>query len=138
MPSTSDIIALHERLTDEFKSDYLLGQWTRIRDVNAPNWQQRKFQGEVGFELYPIGSPEYGLTDFNQKVAVFPLAEQTSNGALQEIVPLTAAPTAWVSWFEHWKKLPTEAFALVTAKWVLFWGEPGDDEKIQVVRAEWD
>jgi hypothetical protein len=138
MPSTSDIIALHERLADEFKSADLLGQWTRIRDVNEPNWQQKKFQGEVGFELYPIGAPEYGLTDFNQRVAVFPLADQANGGALQEIVPLAALPMAWVSWFEHWKKLPTEAFTLVTAKWVLFWGEQGNDEKIQVVRAEWD
>lgn len=138
MPSTSDIIALHKTLEDEFKTDAMLGQLTRIRDVNKPTWQRKDFIGDVGFELYPLGAPEYGLTDFKQKVAVFPLAQQLTGGALKEVVPLTAASTVWVSWFEHWRKLPTEAFALVTAKWMVFWGEIGDEEKVQIVRAEWD
>lgn len=138
MPSTSDIIGLHKSLEDEFKTDALLGQMTRIRDVNTPTWQRKDFNGDIGFELYPLGAPEYGLTDFNQKVAVFPLAEQVTGGALKEVVPLTTAPTVWVSWFEHWRKMPTGDFALVTAKWMVFWGEVGDEEKVQIVRAEWD
>ncbi len=46
--------------------------------------------------------------------------------------------TFWVSWHETWLKEDSTNYVLLNAGWTLFEGLPGNLDKAQVLRADWD
>jgi hypothetical protein len=62
------------------------------------------------------------------RVAVFPLCTNSS----------LCAGTFWVSWYEAWLKQNSSKLVLLNAGWTMFEGLPGDQQKTQVLRVDWD
>jgi hypothetical protein len=62
------------------------------------------------------------------KVFVFPLCTYSNSSENR----------FWISWHEAWLKQNSINFVLLNAGWTLFEGLPGDQEKNQVLRVDWD
>lgn len=91
--------------------------------------------GEVQFELVPVNSVESETAKRMRredskikKVFVFPLCTPSSS----------CLGTFWVSWHEAWLKQNSKSFVLLNAGWTLFEGLPGNQDKTQVLRVDWD
>jgi len=44
----------------------------------------------------------------------------------------------WISWYEQWRRVDKSGFDLLTASWTVCRGITAQDEKAQLVRADWD
>jgi hypothetical protein len=62
------------------------------------------------------------------RVSVFPVSTPSSS----------YLGTFWISWHETWLKQNSTDYVLLNAGWTLFEGLPGDQDKVQVLRVDWD
>jgi len=90
---------------------------------------------EVQFELAPVNFVESETAkrmrregSTAHRVFVFPLSTPSSY----------YLGTFWVSWHEAWRKQDPINFVLLNAGWTLFEGLPGNQNKAQVLRVDWD
>jgi len=124
---------MHCELGKEAKP--LLKCSVKIRPSN-PDWESRKFAGEVTFDLWSLGQREFARKGGTRVgVIALPCEDPGSPDDAQDTLEFTPRP--WTTWFEQWRKRPDHSFALVNAGWTVFWGITGDDAKEQVLRAEW-
>lgn len=119
---------LHASLAEGIKG--ILGARVTIR----PNlkWKSSDFRGQLSFDLWPTNRIEFAYSrGRNVGVIAIPRNEGGQDDKDKD-------PCAWVTWYEEWLKRPDDSFSLLTAAWTVFWGIPGDHQKAQVLRAEWD
>lgn len=136
MPSRQDIQKLHRKLEASLNSSRLLATHVVIRQIDGEGWRNRRFRGVAVFDLWSPFTQEFGFSDRGRREPVASLSPH--GGKRLELEPAQPGPGAWVSWFERWKRPGTGGFELLTAKWTVFWGGPGDDAKTQIARAEWN
>ena len=90
---------------------------------------------EVEFELLPVDTVKSEVARRIRRedgqihrVYVFPLSTPSSSRLC----------TFWVSWHETWLKQDSTNYVLLNAGWTLFKGLPGNLDKAQVLRVDWD
>jgi len=94
------------------------GEWYKVRDGC-----------EVEFELVPVDTVKSEVARrMRRRVCVFPLSTPSS----------LRLCTFWVSWHETWLKQDSTNYVLLNAGWTLFEGLPGNQDKAQVLRVDWD
>lgn len=151
MANANDIDLYHQRLQTVLNAEALLGQRAAIRPPYARDWKNQKFTGPIDFDLWPTERPMTARSDHGGELAVFAFEKltQLGTGNLVEIEDEGKAGICWISWHERWERLVPEGvfpgkkgkqphFMLGTIQWILFWGQPDEDRKVQIVRAEWD
>jgi hypothetical protein len=150
MANANDIDSYHHHLAVALNGEGLLGQAAAIRPDPKRNWKNPKFTGPVDFDLWPTEAPMTAKSDQGGELAVFAFEKLTKigSGELVEIEDEGDGSICWISWHERWERLVPERvfpgkkskqphFMLGTIQWILFWGRP-EDEKVQIIRSEWD
>jgi hypothetical protein len=150
MATANDIDSYHHHLLAALNGEGLLGQPAAIRPDPNRDWKSPKFTGPIDFDLWPTEAPMMATSDQGGELAVFAFEKLTKigSGELVEIEDAGDGSICWISWHERWERLVPETvfpgkkgkqphFMLGTIQWILFWGRP-EDEKVQIVRAEWD
>ena len=140
MPIHQDIGELHRKLS--IKASGVLDQQVAIRPVpsHMKYWERLRAGSKLPFELLPHhkGTPwetalrARGGRQPSGRVNVFSLCGVTSADGVD------TRAQAWVAWYERWTVVARREFELLTAGWTVFWGLPGEENKIQVLRADWD
>jgi hypothetical protein len=151
MANANDIDSYHQSLCGAINAEGLLGQQAFVRAASGSGWKNPKFAGAIDFDLWPIERPMKARSDHGGELAVFAFEKltQLGTGNLVEIEHEGKAGICWISWHERWERLVPERifpgkkgkqphFMLGTIQWILFWGQPEEDRKVQIVRAEWD
>ncbi len=151
MANANDIDSYHQRLQAALNAEGLLGQQATIRATRDRDWKNPKFTGLIDFDLWPSERPMTARSDHGGELAVFAFEKLTplGTGDLIEINNEGRTGICWISWHESWDRLVPEGvfpgkkgkqphFMLCTIQWILFWGKPEEDRKVQIVRAEWD
>ncbi len=131
MPGQEEITAYHRSVTAEVKR--ALGVPTTIRSLDRRDWHHARPGTTLECELLPVDKKYCeialrGREGRYHRVFVYPLNEE----------PTSFVGTFWVSWHESWCKQNPEEFALLNAGWTLFEGLSGNQDKNQVLRADWD
>lgn len=129
MPDQKQIAAYHKRVAADVRRILNICIKFQLSD----RWAKARNGAELVAELQPEDcvSTEIALRGRQGKehrVFVFPL-NQGSDSLLG---------TFWVSWYENWRKQNSGDFVLLNAGWTMFEGLPGNQDKIQVLRADWD
>jgi len=139
MPSLPDIRGLQRKLNGEASS--VLSQRVAIRpqSPDMKEWGRLSVGSTLPFELAPAkGTPwetalrARGGRGPSGRAYVFSLFGATSADGVD------TRAQAWVAWYERWTVVARGKFELLTAGWTVFWGLPGEENKIQVLRADWD
>lgn len=151
MANSNDIDSYHHHLLIALNGEGLLGQQAAIRATPGRDWKNPKFTGPIDFDLWPTEAPKLAKSDQGGELAVFAFEKLTKigSGELVEVEDEGDSGICWISWHERWDRLVPENvfpgkkgkqphFMLGTIQWILFWGRPDDDRKVQIVRAEWD
>ena len=134
MPGTGKIGPYHNNVASDIKG--ILGEAVMFFPPTSKEELDEFHDGnEVAFELVhrdPARS-ERAMRKRREdskihRVCVFPLCTRSS----------FCAGTFWVSWYEAWLKQDSSNFVLLNAGWTMFEGLPGNQEKTQVLRVDWD
>ena len=137
MPGRGEIETYHNEVASDIKP--ILGKFvTFYPPDDAPEgtkWYKCHADSGVEFDLVPVDPTESEPATRMRReggpihrVSVFPLFGPSS--------PYLGM--FWASWHENWWKQNTTNFVLVSAGWTLFEGLPGNQDKNQVLRADWD
>ena len=134
MPGTGKIGPYHNNVASDIKN--ILGEVvTFFSPTSEDKLHKIPDDVEVTFELVhrdPTRSEQamrMRREDSNKhRVFVFPLCANSS----------LCASTFWVSWYEAWLKQNSNNLVLLNAGWTMFEGLPGDQQKTQVLRVDWD
>lgn len=133
MPGRGKIEPYHNNLASDVKE--ILGDAVTFYPSSQEKWYKTRDGSQVEFELVPRylekSEPALRIRREDKKthrVSVFPLCAQSRS----------CAGIFWVSWYEAWLKQNSSNFILLNAGWTLFEGLPGNQDKNQVLRAEWD
>jgi hypothetical protein len=133
MPGRGEIGPYHNNVASDVKE--ILGEVVTFHPPNEANWYNVRDDSEVEFELVPRdpaqSEPATRMRREDSKthrVRVFPLCTHSSS----------YVGTFWVSWYEAWLKQNSSNFVLLNAGWTLLEGLPGNQDKAQVLRVDWD
>ncbi len=133
MPGRGKIRPYHNNLASDLKE--ILGETVTFHPPEEAKWYKAHDGSEVEFELVPRdpakSEPATRMRREDSKthrVSVFPLYTHSSS----------CVGTFWVSWHETWLKQDSSNYVLLNAGWTLFKGMPGDRDKAQVLRLDWD
>jgi|GEM_PF-4595579 len=151
MANANDIDSYHHHLLAALNGEGLLGQQAAMRPDPKRDWKNPKFTGPIDFDLWPTEAPMMAQSDQGGELAVFPFEKlkKIGSGELIEVEDEGDTGICWISWHERWERLVPETvfpgkkgkqphFMLGTIQWILFWGRPEEERKVQIVRAEWD
>ncbi len=132
MPGEGQICALHEEMAKGMKEAFCSAVVIR---PNPQNWRKTLPPREINFELDSKSLVDAVRARRNRggqfgvhRVTVFPLLTGFSPDIEQY----------WVSWHEGWRKNDDKTYILLTASWTLFRGYLAEEEKRQILRADWD
>jgi hypothetical protein len=129
MPGRGKIRPYHNNVASDVKE--ILGETVTFHPPDEAKWYKADDGSEVEFELVPVDTVRSEVARRMRqmhRVYVFPLS-----------TPLSLRLwTFWVSWHETWLKEDSTNYVLLNAGWTLFEGMPGDREKAQVLRLDWD
>jgi len=128
----ADVKELHRAVGQE--SSRILGTKVSIKSLASCDWESAAVGAESEFELIPLNrlQEEIALRGRRRRrVSVIPLF-----GA--DLTDSSAGHCYWVSWYERWKKPGPTEFALLTASWTVFRGITSYEDKMQLVRVDWD
>jgi len=133
MPGSAEIGPYHNSVASDIKK--ILDETVIFHAPTKVRWDKTRDGSEILFELvyrHPLESEhakrmrrENGTA---HRVSVFPLCTGSS----------LCAGTFWVSWHESWQKQDSKDFVLLSAGWTLFEGLAGNQDKVQVLRLDWD
>jgi hypothetical protein len=133
MPGKGKIDPYHNHVASDVRT--ILGERVTFYASDEREWYKVRDGSEVEFELAPVDPVKSETAkrmrredSTTHRVFVFPLCTRSS----------PCAGTFWVSWREAWLKKDSRSFVLLNAGWTLFEGLPGDEDKVQVLRVDWD
>jgi len=133
MPGRGEIGPYHYNVASDVKE--ILGETVTFYPSNEVKWYKTRDGSEVAFELVPRDPVQSERAtrmrhkdSKTHRVSVFPLYTHSSS----------CVGTFWVSWYEAWLKQNSSNFVLLNAGWTMFEGLPGDQQKTQVLRVDWD
>jgi hypothetical protein len=133
MPGRAEIGPYHKKLASEMEA--ILGEAATFYTPDGEKWYKRGDDSEVEFELVPVDPMRSEPAKRTRRegsqvhrVRVFPLSAPSSSHL----------GTFWVSWHETWWKQNPANYVLVSAGWTLFEGLAGNQDKRQVLRADWE
>lgn len=133
MPGRGKIGPYHNNVASDVEK--IIGEGVTFYPSSDQGWDRVCGGPQVEFELVPqdpVRSERAmrmrGKDSRIRRVSVFPLCTHSNS----------RVGTFWVSWYEAWRKQDSSNFILLNAAWTLFKGLPGDQDKTQVLRAEWD
>ena len=127
MPTAGKIETFHRNLITKVMD--VIG-WEINISPSCPEWKAVKPTAKIRWSAFPEGTTpvERAYRDQGDRVYVFSVkacADETD-------------PRGWVTWSEKWVKNIKREFELLSAGWTAFWGSPYDDQKVPVLRADWD
>jgi hypothetical protein len=128
----ADVKELHKAVGRE--SSRILGNKVSVESLAPRDWESAAVGAECEFELVPVNKAQGEIAlrgRGRRRVSVIPLfgADRTD---------FSAGHCYWVSWYERWKKPGPTAFSLLTASWAVFRGIASYQDKMQLVRVDWD
>jgi len=133
MPGRGQIAPYHNDVVAEINR--ILGETVTFFPPNSERWDMARYGSQVTFELVYQDTviSEHAMRmrredSVSHRVSVFPLRTRYS----------PYAGTFWVSWHEAWQKKESTDFVLLSTGWTLFEGLAGNQDKIQVLRLDWD
>lgn len=133
MPGRGEIEPYHNGVACDVRT--VIGEHVTFYPPPEAQWHKVHDGGEVEFDLVPIdpakSEPATRMRREDSKthrVSVFPLCTHSSS----------CVGTFWISWHETWLKEDSTNFVLLNAGWTLFEGLPGNQDKAQVLRVDWD
>ena len=127
----ADLRELHKEMC--LKCSRILDNKVRVEPFPAScGWEGAAVGAECEFELLPRhrAQMEPALRG-GQRVSAIPLF-----GASR--ADWSTGHRYWVNWYERWRKADRTAFCLLTASWTVFRGIASYQDKMQLVRVEWD
>jgi hypothetical protein len=127
MPTPGKIETFHKKLITSVKN--VIG-WDIEISPSCPEWKGVKATAQILWTALPGGTTpvEQAYRNQRDRVCVFSVEEGADE----------TDPRGWVTWSEIWGKNKQREFYLLSAGWTAFWGSPSDDQKVQVLRADWD
>ncbi len=133
LPGIGQIDSYHNNVASAVKK--ILGEPVTFYPSNDEEWYKVHDGCGVEFDLVPVDpikaeSATRMRHEGGQvhRVSVFPLSTPSSS----------YLGTFWVSWHETWLKQNSTNYVLLNAGWTLFEGLPGNQDKNQVLRVDWD
>lgn len=133
MPGRGEIEPYHNGVACEVRT--VIDARVTFCTPDQEEWYKVRDGCGVEFELIPVDTVESEVArrmrredSKPHRVFVFPLCTRSSS----------CVGTFWVSWHETWLKQDSTDYVLLNAGWTLFEGLPGNQEKTQVLRADWD
>ena len=133
MPGRGDIRPYHNKVASDVTE--ILGEAVTFYPSDDEEWYKVRDGSGVEFDLVPADPVKSELatrmrreSGQSYKVSVFSLSTPSSS----------YLGTFWVSWHESWSKENSANYLLVNAGWTLFEGVPGNQDKNQVLRVDWD
>ncbi len=129
MPVAREIKYLHRRITKRIRN--ILGH--RIQIIPAgklTNWERAASHTIIRFYIVvtdDIGKQDFVLRDRGGRCPVFMVKQFTDQNR-----------GVWAGWNEEWVSESGGEFGLIAASWTFFWGIEGQEQKAQILRAEWD
>lgn len=133
MAGRGQIGPYHKNVASDVEA--ILGKCVTFRTANEARWHKVRDGSEVEFELAPVQAVQSEVAVRKRRedrplhrVSVFPLYTPAS----------LRVGTFWVGWHETWLKQDSVNYLLLNAGWTLFEGLPGNEDKDQVLRVDWD
>jgi len=129
MPAAREIKYLHRRIAKRIRN--ILGH--RIQIIPAgrlTNWERAASHTIIRFYIVvtdDIGKQDFVLRDRGGRCPVFIVKQFTDQNR-----------GVWAGWNEEWVSESGAEFGLIGASWTFFWGIEGQEQKAQILRAEWD
>ena len=129
MPAAREIKDLHIRITKRIRN--ILGHRIQIIPAGGlTNWERAASHTIIRFYIVVTDDSErqdFVLRDRGGRCPVFMVKQFTDlNGGV------------WAVWDEEWVSESGAEFCLIGAGWTFFWGIEGQEQKAQILRAEWD
>jgi len=128
----ADVKELHRAVGQD--SSRILGTRVSVKSLASCDWESAAVGAESEFELMPLNRSQGEIAlrgRGRRRVSVIPL-----------FGPSRTEPSAkryyWVSWYERWRKHGLTEFLLLTASWTVFRGITSYEDKMQLVRVDWD
>lgn len=132
MPGRGEIEPYHNDVASDVRT--VIGERVTFYSSDEEWYKVRDGCG-VQFELVPVDSVKLELAERRRRedskvhrVSVFPLSTPSGTGI----------GTFWASWHEVWRKKDSSNYVLLNAGWTVFEGLRGNQDKEQVLRADWD
>lgn len=133
MPGRGEIGPYHNNVASDVKK--ILGELVTFRTSDDKDWHKIRDGCGVEFELAPSDLVKSEIAErkrredgVTHRIYVFPLCSRSTS----------CVGTFWVSWYESWLKQNSNNFILLNAGWTMFEGLPGNQDKTQVLRVDWD
>ena len=128
MTTATEIKHLHNRITQRVRN--IIGYSIKITPYGRlTNWERAASNNIIRFNI--VVSDDSGKQDFI-------LRDRGGRYPAFIIKQFTDLRGIWAGWNEEWVSESNAEFGLIGASWTFFWGTEVQEQKAQILRAEWD
>jgi len=133
MPTRAQLEVFHAAIASWVLAEF--GAQSAVRAIPDADWWRSKDGTKIDFELVSKDylQNEFALRSAGGRVSIFPFEKEP-------FYPRRIDPEFrfWFSWAESWRRVRQAEFDFVSAGLTVFFGPVGEQQKTQLLRAEWD